>query len=225
VPVVGEIIDDSIAPISPTMYIPAHFAESRPEELARIIREHPLGMLVTQGSAGLDADHIPFEFDAGEGTLGVLTAHVARANPLWQRCPTGTPVMVVFRGAEAYISPNWYPSKHEAHRQVPTWNYEVVHAHGTLTVHDDERFVRRLVARLTRRHEAAEPRPWKMGDSAPEFIDSMLRNIVGIEIAITSLAGKVKLSQNKESHDRLGAASTLEARGHGELAHAMRKAG
>lgn len=98
--------------------------------------------------------------------------------------------MVVFRGAEAFISPNWYPSKHEAHRQVPTWNYEVVHAHGKLTVHDDERFVRGLVARLTRQHEAAEPRPWKMSDSAPEFIDAMLRNIVGIEVAITSLVGK-----------------------------------
>ncbi|MNT30888.1 Protease synthase and sporulation protein PAI 2 [compost metagenome] len=155
----------------------------------------------------------------------MLSAHVARANPVWQRCPAGTPVMVVFRGAEAYISPNWYPSKHEAHRQVPTWNYEVVHAHGTITVHDDERFVRRLVARLTRRHEAAEPRPWKMGDSAPEYIDSMLRNIVGIEIAVTSLVGKVKVSQNRELRDRLGAAETLEARGYGELAQSMRKAG
>lgn len=207
------------------MYIPAHFAETRPEELHRIMREYPLGMLVTQGNTVLDADHIPFEFDADEGTHGVLTAHVARANPLWQRCPTGTPVMAVFRGAEACISPNWYPSKHEAHRQVPTWNYEVVHAHGTITVHDDERFVRRMVARLTRRHEAAETKPWKMGDSAPEYIDSLLRNIVGIEIAITSLVGKVKLSQNREARDRLNAADTLEARGHHEMAQAMRKAG
>jgi transcriptional regulator len=147
---------------------------------------------------------------------------VARANPLWQRCPTGTPVMVIFRGAEAFVSPNWYPSKHEFHRQVPTWNYEVVHAHGTLTVHDDERFVRGLVARLTRHHEAAEPRPWKMADSAPEFIDGMLRNIVGIQVAITSLVGKSKLSQNKEPRDRLSAADTLAARGHEELAQAMR---
>lgn len=207
------------------MYLPANFAETRPEELQRIIREHPLGMLVTHGSHGLDADHIPFEYDPGEGGLGVLSAHVARANPVWQRCPSGTPVMVVFRGAEAYVSPNWYPSKHETHRQVPTWNYEVVHAHGTLTVHDDERFVRRIVARLTRRHEAAEPKPWKMGDSAPEFIDGMLRNIVGIEIAVASLVGKRKLSQNKEARDRLGAADTLAARGIDELAQSMRTAG
>jgi len=105
------------------MYIPAHFAEARPEALHRIIREHPLGMLVTHTSTGLDADHLPFELDASAGTHGALIAHVARANTLWQRCPTGTPVMVVFRGVQAYISPNWYPSKHESHRQVPTWNY------------------------------------------------------------------------------------------------------
>ncbi len=224
-PVVGKSSDNfSFALQKPTMYIPTHFAETRPDALHRIMREHPLGMLVTHGDAGLDADHIPFEFDAGAGAHGVLIAHVARANTLWQRCPTGTPVMVVFRGAEAYISPNWYPSKHETHRQVPTWNYEVVHAHGTLTVQDDERFVRRVVAQLTRRHEATEPKPWKMGDSEPEFINPMLRHIVGIEIAITSLVGKVKLSQNREVRDRLSAADTLEARGHTAMAQAMRKA-
>lgn len=206
------------------MYIPAHFAETRPEALHRIMREHPLGMLVTHTSAGLDADHIPFELDVSAGTQGALIAHVARANTLWQRCPTGTPVMVVFRGEQAYISPNWYPSKHESHRQVPTWNYEVVHAHGTLTVHDDERFVRRVVAQLTRRHEATEPKPWKMGDSSPEYIDTMLRNIVGLEVTLMSLVGKVKLSQNRELRDRRGAADTLDSRGHTALAQAMRKA-
>lgn len=207
------------------MYIPAHFTETRPEELARIIREHSLGVLVTHDGEGLDANHLPFEFDPDAGTHGKLTAHVARANPVWQRCASGSPVMVVFRGAEGYVSPNWYPSKHEAHRQVPTWNYEVVHAHGLLTVRDDERFVRGMVGRLTRRHEADEPRPWKMSDSTPEFIDSMLRNIVGIEIAVTSLVGKCKLSQNKEARDRLGAVEALEADGHIELAQSMRASG
>jgi transcriptional regulator len=207
------------------LYLPAHFAEARTAELHRILREHPLGMLVTHGADGLDAEHIPFEFDPARGPHGVLTGHVARANPLWQRCPSGTPVLVVFRGVEAYISPNWYPSKHEEHRQVPTWNYEVVHAHGTLAVHDDERFVRGLVARLTRRHEAAEPRPWKMGDSAPGFIDGMLAKIVGIEVTITSLVGKAKLGQNKSERDRLGAAGTLDARGHAAIAARMRGAG
>jgi len=207
------------------MYLPAHFAVSDPAVLHRIIREHPLGMLVRQGSGGLDADHLPFELDPATGALGTLTAHVARANPLWRECAAGSPVMVVFRGAEAFISPSWYPSKHEAHRQVPTWNYEVVHAQGTLTVHDDERFVRGLVARLTRQHEAAEPRPWKMGDSAPDFIDAMLRNIVGIEVTLTSLVGKSKLSQNREARDRLGAAEVLGERGHAELAQRMRDPG
>lgn len=207
------------------MYAPSHFVLTQPEELNRIIRSHPLGVLVSAGPDGLDADHIPFEFDPAVGPLGRLSAHVARANPLWQRCPTGTDVMVIFRGAEAYVSPSWYPSKHEAHRQVPTWNYEVVHAHGRITVHDDERFVRGIVARLTRHHEATEPRPWKMGDSAPQFIDEMLGRIVGIEIDITSLAGKAKLSQNKEPRDRLNAAETLAGRGREELAEAMRRAG
>ena len=206
------------------MYIPPHFALTLPQELHRVMRDHPLGVLVTAGPAGPDADHIPFEFDPAAGALGTLSGHVARANTLWQRCPSGTAVMVIFRGAEAYVSPNWYPSKHEAHRQVPTWNYEVVHVHGTLTVRDDERFVRGLVARLTRHHEGAEPRPWKMGDSAPEFIDAMLRQIVGIEIVITSLVGKAKLSQNKEARDRLNAADILAARECGELAQSMREA-
>ena len=207
------------------MYIPAHFAETRPEELQRLMREHPLGMLVTHGPEGLDADHIPMEFDAQAGPHGSLIGHVARANTIWQRCPTGSRVMVAFRGAEAYISPNWYPSKHETHRQVPTWNYEVVHAHGTITVHDDERFVRRVVALLTRHHEATEPKPWKMGDSEPEYIDQMLQKIVGFEIAITSLVGKVKFSQNREPRDRLGAADALDALGHEAIARGMRTVG
>jgi transcriptional regulator len=207
------------------MYRPAHFAEDRREVLHRIMRAHPLGMLVTHGPAGLDAEHLPFEFDADRGEHGVLLAHVARSNDLWRRCPTGTKAMVVFRGADGYVSPSWYPSKHEAHRQVPTWNYQVVHAHGTLVVRDDERFVRGVVARLTRRHEAGELRPWKMGDAPPEYIDEMLRKIVGIEVVVESLVGKAKLGQNKEARDREGAAAALESRGAIELARAMREAG
>jgi transcriptional regulator len=205
------------------MYLPKHFVQERPDALHRIMREHPLGAVVTHGPEGLDADHVPFEFDAQAGPAGTLSAHVARANPLWQRCPTGTEVMVIFRGAQAYVSPNWYPSKHETHRQVPTWNYEVVHAHGPITVLDDERFARGLLARLTRHHEAPEPKPWKMGDSAPAYIDEMLAKVVGIEIEITSLVGKSKLSQNKEARDRLNAADKLDTRGKAELAQAMRQ--
>lgn len=207
------------------MYTPAHFAETRPEQLHRILHAHPLGTLVTHGEAGLDADHLPFLFDPEPGPHGQLLAHVARANPLWQRFAAGSQVMVVFGGAQGYISPSWYPSKHEAHRQVPTWNYEVVHAHGVLSVHDDERFVRRLVAQLTRRHEAGEATPWRMGDSAPGFIDGMLQQIVGIQIALTALVGKSKLGQNKDARDRLGAAEQLQARGETALAQRMREAG
>ncbi|MVW70942.1 FMN-binding negative transcriptional regulator [Bordetella sp. 15P40C-2] len=204
------------------MYLPAHFNESRPDALHRIIKESPLGILVTHDDNGLDADHIPFELDPDAGAHGVLSAHIARANPLWQRFEDGAEVLVIFRGAQGYISPSWYPSKHETHRQVPTWNYEVVHAHGKLSIHDDERYVRRLVARLTKRHEASEPAPWKMGDAPPDYIDEMLRNIVGIKIAITALIGKRKLSQNKAQSDRLGAVEALTQRGSTSLAHAMR---
>lgn len=203
------------------MYLPAHFAITQPDEWHRILRAHPLGILITQTAEGLDANHIPFEFDAAPGGLGRLTGHVARANPVWQQCRNGAEVLVVFRGVEGYISPSWYPSKHETHRQVPTWNYEAVHAHGRLTVHDDERFVRGLVARLTRTHEAHEPRPWKMGDAAPDYIDAMLQAIVGIEITLTRIEGKAKLSQNREPRDRQGAIEALRQRGDGNLAEAM----
>jgi len=206
------------------MYTPAHFAIKNPEVLHRIIREHPLGALVTLGPDGLDANHIPFEMDVTHGALGLLTAHVARANPVWQQCRDGAEVLVVFRGNESYISPNWYPSKHESHRQVPTWNYEVVHVHGRLAVMDEQRFVRGVVARLTRTHEAAEPVPWKMGDSAPEYIDGMLKAIVGIQVEITRIEGKAKLSQNREARDRLSAADTLLARGEQALGREMREA-
>ncbi|MGE0798961.1 MAG: FMN-binding negative transcriptional regulator [Lautropia sp.] len=205
------------------MYVPAHFAEQRPEALHALIHDHPLGVLVTRGADGLDADHLPFEFDPKRGSHGVLTAHCARANPLWQQA-AGAEVLVIFRAAEGYISPNWYPSKHETHRLVPTWNYSVVHAHGRLAVHDDERFVRGVVARLTRQHEADEPKPWRMTDSTPEFIDSMLRAIVGLEITIERLVGKAKLSQNRAPADAAGAIDELAARGRHALADAMRDA-
>ena len=203
------------------MYIPPHFAIQDTDVLHRIIETHPLGVLVTQSPNGLDANHIPFELDRARG---LLIAHVARANPVWRECGDGAQVMVIFRGDEHYISPNWYPSKHELHRQVPTWNYEVVHVHGRLTVQDQEKFVRGVVGRLTRTHEASEPKPWKMGDSAPDYIDGMLKAIVGIEISISRLEGKAKLSQNREPRDRLNAADMLANQGATALAEAMRTA-
>jgi transcriptional regulator len=209
------------------MYLPTHFEEHRPGELQRVLREHPLGTLVTHGPDGLDANHIPFELDEAVGPHGTLRAHVARANPLWREVSAeGADVLVIFQASDAYISPNWYPSKPEHHRHVPTWNYQVVHAHGRLRVMDDERFVRGLVARLTHEHEqrSQQARPWKMGDSAPAFITGLLQSIVGIEVEITRLVGKSKLGQNRETRDRLGAAAGVEGLGNAEAAQAMRGA-
>lgn len=210
------------------MYIPAAFEEHRPGELQRVLREHPLGALITHGPDGLDANHIPFELDPVTGPHGTLRAHVARANPVWREVAEGgADVLVIFQASEAYISPNWYPSKPEHHRHVPTWNYQVVHVHGRLRVMDDERFVRGLVARLTREHEqrSRQAQPWKMGDSAPDFINSLLQAIVGIEIDITRLVGKSKLGQNREARDRLGAAAGVAGLGNEAAAAAMRGAG
>ncbi|GAA6131499.1 FMN-binding negative transcriptional regulator [Halopseudomonas sabulinigri] len=208
------------------MYLPDHFSETRPEKLHALIQANPLGALVTHSANGLDANHIPFELLAEQGVEGSLQGHIARANPLLQQLTEGMPVLVIFQGAQGYVSPNWYPSKHETHQQVPTWNYQVVHAHGRLRLRDDERFVRGLVARLTRSHEvrSEQPRPWKMTDSSADYISRMLAAIVGIEIEIEQLVGKFKLSQNKAPADIAGAAAGLEARGHAVLAQAMREA-
>lgn len=205
------------------MYVPAHFNESRPEVLQEFIKTYPFGMLVTHGQSGLDANHIPFELLEG-GELGKLTAHVARANPVWQDVRNGDEVLVVFRAADAYISPTWYPSKHETHKQVPTWNYMVTHAYGKISIHDDERYVRGVVARLTRTHEAAMPKPWKIGDSPAHYIDTLLKAIVGIEIDITRLVGKNKLSQNKELRDLRSVGKVLTARGSTILGEAALRA-
>ncbi|MEN9316846.1 MAG: hypothetical protein RJA99_4293 [Pseudomonadota bacterium] len=203
------------------MYVPAHFDESRTDVLHEQIRARPLGILVTNAAGRLDANHLPFELAPSEGEFGTLHAHVARNNPVWQEVADSGEVLVIFRPGDAYVSPNWYPSKHETHRQVPTWNYVVVHAHGRVTIRDDERYVRGLVARLTRTHEAAQPKPWKMGDAPPDYIDTMLKAIVGIEIRITRLEGKSKLSQNREVRDLEGAGRALSAQGDRLIGDAM----
>lgn len=205
------------------MYLPEHFAERREEELHRLIREYPLGVLVLKGPNGLDANHLPFELGEDDGERGRLLAHVARNNPLWRETKDGDEALVIFRAANAYISPNWYPSKHEFHRQVPTWNYQVVHVHGKIKVRDDERFVRGVVARLTRVNEAhtGADKPWKMTDSSKEYIDQMLSAIVGIEIEITKMIGKWKLSQNREERDRINAAEELRKRREEVISAAM----
>jgi transcriptional regulator len=190
------------------MYLHPHFEQQDPAALQALMREHPLAALVTSGPDGLTADHVPLEFDATAGEHGTLVGHVARANPLWQSA-AGKPVLAIFRGPQAYVSPSWYPSKAGTHKVVPTWNYAVVHAHGVLEAVDDAPWLRELVGRLTDRHEAPRPAPWSVGDAPADYVQTMLRAIVGIRIPIERLVGKWKVSQNRSQADREGVAQGL----------------
>jgi transcriptional regulator len=205
------------------MYLPSHFENADVGELLETIAAFPFGALVINGPQGLDANHIPFVVDPQREGATRLIAHVARANPVWKEARQGQDVLVIFSAGDAYVSPNWYPSKHETHKLVPTWNYRVVHVHGRLHVRDDERFVRGVVARLTKFHEGrtGSAQPWKMTDSPPEFIDQMLANIVGLEVEIVRMVGKWKLSQNREARDWEGAARELRERGETIVSGAM----
>jgi transcriptional regulator len=195
------------------MYTPAHFKEERSEVLHQLVHDYPLGMLITLSEHGLDATPLPFLLDVNTSGQAVLRAHVARANPLWREARTDLDTLVVFQGPQAYISPNWYPTKAENGKAVPTWNYITVQARGRLVVHDDTTWLRELVSRLTQRHEATQARPWTLGDAPPAYIDAMLRAIVGIEIPLTSLQGKWKLSQNHPVVNREGVMSGLRSQG------------
>ena len=197
------------------MYLPSHFEESRAEVLHALIRSQPLGLLVTQSDAGLQANTVPFLLDPDPaGGPGILRAHVARANPLWRETRTDAEALVVFQGPQAYVSPGWYPSKAEHGKVVPTWNYVMVQARGALRAIDDAGWVRAFVTRLTAQHEAAQARPWAVTDAPADFIETMTRAIVGIEITLSALTGKWKVSQNRSAADRAGVASGLRAAGH-----------
>jgi len=193
------------------MYLPAHFAESRPEVLATLVRSHPFGLLVTQsGYGGVDANSIPFVLDPGSpGTLGVLRGHVARANPLWQTARGDVDSLVVFQGPQGYVSPAWYPSKAEHGKVVPTWNYVMVQGRGRLRAIDDAAWLHAFVTRLTERHEGTRDAPWAVSDAPADYVATMLRAIVGIEITLTSLTGKWKVSQNRPAADRAGVVAGL----------------
>ena len=194
------------------MYLPAHFKETRSDVLHTLIRGHPLGTLVTLNAAGeLQANPIPFLIDPGPQAHGTLRSHVARANPLWRETRTEVDALVVFQGAQSYVSPGWYPSKAEHGKVVPTWNYIVVQARGRLRAVEDADWLHALVSRLTERHEAPRAQPWGVGDAPPDYIATMLRAIVGIEIEITDLVGKWKVSQNRSAADRAGVAAGLAA--------------
>lgn len=197
------------------MYLPHHFKQDDPAALHALMREHPLAVLVSQGAEGLTADHVPLEYDPSAGPQGTLRGHLARANPLWREAG-GHPVLAVFRGPQAYITPSWYPSKAETHKVVPTWNYAVVHAHGPLRVVEDAPWLHDLVSRLTHHHESPRSVPWAVSDAPDDYVQQMLRAIVGIEIPIERLVGKWKVSQNRTDADRLGVADGLAAESHGE---------
>ena len=200
------------------MYLPAHFAEGRDETLQRLIADYPLGTLITLGAEGLSANHIPFLFDADAGPRGTLRGHVARGNTAWHDHAPDRDVLVIFGGPQAYISPNWYPTKGETHRVVPTYNYAVVHAYGTLVARDDEKWLRGFLGRLTKTMEAPQAQPWKMGDAPQGYLREMLGGIVGVEVVVSRLIGKWKVSQNRTAADRAGAAKGLRAAGGEERA-------
>jgi transcriptional regulator len=193
------------------MYLPSHFEETRPEVLHELVRSHPLGLLVTLGPAGLQANPVPFILDATPDGAAVLRAHVARANPVWREARTDVESLVVFQGPQAYISPSMYLTKAATGKVVPTWNYVMVQARGTLRVLDDAPWLHALVTRLTDRHEAARAVPWAVSDAPVDYVDTMLRAIVGIEITLSALTGKWKVTQNRNTADRDGVVYGLRA--------------
>ena len=194
------------------MYLPAHFEESRSEVLHALMREHPFATLITHGDNGLTANHLPLHLAPEIAPLGALQGHVARANPLWQE-PADTEVLAIFHGPQTYVTPSWYPTKREHGKAVPTWNYVVVHARGRLRAIDDPDWLRRQLETLVASHEAGFAEPWQIADAPPDYIDKMLTAIVGIEITITELKGKWKISQNQPPANRAGVVAGLRQQG------------
>lgn len=195
------------------MYIPDQFREERPEVLRAFIARHPLGALVAVTADGLTANHIPMLWHEREGTPGVLHGHLARANPLWKAIAPEALVLVIFGGANRYITPSWYPGKQEHGKVVPTWNYSVVHAHGTIRFIENHDHGLRHVRELTDRQEASRSEPWEVSDAPPDFIEPMLSRIMPFEIAVTSLIGKFKANQHRPESERDVVAAALAAEG------------
>lgn len=190
------------------MYIPKHFAEDDVAEMHALMRANPLATLVTHGPDGLNANHIPLLLADGS-----LQGHVARANPLWKPGQVEGEVLVVFHGDESYISPSGYATKAEHGKVVPTWNYTAVHAYGELRVIDDPRWIFAQISALTAANEAALPQPWAVTDAPADYIEKMLGAVVGIEITITRLLGKWKVSQNQPAVNQASLIAALEKAG------------
>lgn len=203
------------------MYTPKQFAMDGPEAIRAHIEAHPFAALVVQRESGLEAVHVPLLLDADEGEHGRLRGHIARANGGFDAALEGAEVLAIFSGPQAYVSPGWYPSKRTNPKVVPTWNYTAVHVVGTLHFHDDRDWLLRNVGDLTTRFETGQDVPWSVDDAPEDYIDAMTRAIVGVEIEITRLEGKAKLSQNRPAEDRAGVAEGLREAGEMELALLM----
>ncbi|MEQ1527969.1 MAG: FMN-binding negative transcriptional regulator [Methylococcales bacterium] len=200
------------------MYIPDHFDEPDIKVMQALMREHPLATLVTLSSAGLNANHIPLHLESDGSEFGVLRGHVARANPLWRDFGKDHDMLAIFQAGNAYISPSWYASKAETGKVVPTWNYAVVHAYGAMRIIDDAQWLLKQLQALTEHNEADFPEPWAVADAPAEFTEKLLQNIVGIEIAVTRLTGKWKVSQNQPIGNQRSVVSGLKAAGQTDMA-------
>jgi len=206
------------------VYLPTHFREERAAVLHDFIARHPLATLVTSTQGRLRADHLPMQYIRERSPAGTLQGHVARASTLWRDVADGTEVLAIFSGANAYISPSWYPSKQATGRVVPTWNYAVVHVRGRIRFFDEAERLRVLVESLTAAQERSQSVPWRVDDAPEEYVKAELRAIVGLEIEITEIAGKLKASQNRTAADRAGVRSALQGRGADDLDELLRDA-
>ena len=193
------------------MYVPAHFA-ARPDAVRNLLASTGAANLVTITERGLLATLLPFAFNPGVGEHGALQAHMARNNPQWSSAPTGE-ALAIIQGPDDYISPSWYASKAEHGRVVPTWNYSTAHVYGELVVHDDAGWLARHVRHLTALHESGREEPWTVDDAPDKFVAGQLRAIVGVELVITRIEAKEKLSQNRSAADAQGVASGLRSVG------------
>lgn len=186
------------------MYVnPLHRLTDRATLLA-LMTSHPLGAWVCQGRGGLIANHVPFLLDRSRGPCGTLIGHVSRANTVWRELGPASPCVVMFQGPQAYVTPGWYPGKADHGEVVPTWNYVVAHAHGVARAVEDRDWIFDMLRRLTDRHEAPRAAPWSVADAPALFVERMMRAIVGIEIPIDRLEGKLKASQDEAMPDRVG---------------------
>lgn len=196
------------------MYVPEHFRESDTAKLQCLISEHSFGTLIVAGENGIEANHLPFYLNVDvSGSLGVLECHVARRNPVWQHIAAGSSVLAIFQGPHAYVSPSWYPTKAETGRVVPTWNYFAAHAEGRARAVEDADWLRRHLHRLTNRHESNRENPWSVDDAPRDFTNQLVQSIVGIEITIEKLTGKLKASQNQPETNREGVKAGLNREG------------